>query len=92
MTLGAIEVMEAAGIRPGEDIVIISMDAEQAAVDLLKEGKINCEVECSPMLGDEVMDLAEKIVSGQEYPRVSRPEESCFTEYDDLSGIGERGY
>ena len=92
MTLGAIEVMEAAGIRPGEDIVIISVDAEQAAVDLLKEGKINCEVECSPMLGDEVMDLAEKIVSGQEYPRVSRPEESCFTEYDDLSGIGERGY
>ena len=92
MTLGAIEVMEENGIEPGRDIVIISVDGEQAAVDLLKEGKINCVVECSPMLGDAVMDLAEKIVSGQEYPRISRPEEGCFTEYDDLSSLGPRGY
>lgn len=92
MTLGAIEVMEEYGIEPGKDIVIISVDGEQAAIDLLKEGKINCVVECSPMLGDEVMDLAEKIVSGQEYPRILRPEEGCFTEYDDLSAIGARGY
>ncbi len=92
MTLGAIEVMEEHGIEPGKDIVIISVDGEQAAIDLLKEGKINCVVECSPMLGDAVMDLAEKIVSGQEYPRITRPEESCFTEYDDLSGLQPRGY
>ena len=80
------------GIKPGEDIVIISVDGEQAAVDLLKEGKINCVVECSPMLGEAVMDLAERIVSGKDYPRISRPEETCFTEYDDLSGLGPRGY
>ena len=92
MTLGAIEVLEKNGIKPGEDIVIISVDGEQAAVDLLKEGKINCVVECSPMLGEAVMDLAERIVSGKDYPRISRPEETCFTEYDDLSGLGPRGY
>ena len=92
MTLGAIEVMEEQGIEPGKDIVIISVDGEQAAIDLLKEGKINCVVECSPMLGDEVMSLAEKIVSGEDYPRITRPEESCFTEYDDLSHLPPRGY
>lgn len=92
MTLGAIEVMEEEGIEPGEDIVIISVDGEQAAIDLLKEGRINCVVECSPMLGDDVMDLAQAIVSGEDYPRISRPEEGCFTEYDDLSGLGPRGY
>ena len=92
MTLGAIEVMEEEGIKPGEDIVIISVDGEQAAVDLLKEGRINCVVECSPMLGDAVMDLAQAIVSGEDYPRISRPEEGCFTEYDDLSSLGPRGY
>ena len=92
MTLGAIEVMEEHGIKPGEDIVIITVDGEQAAIDLLKEGKINCVVECSPMFGDEVMDLAEKIVSGQEYPRSFRPEEEVFTEYDDLSNLAPRGY
>ena len=92
MTLGAIEVLEEHGIEPGKDMVIISVDGEQAAIDLLKEGKINCVVECSPMLGEAVMDLAGKIVSGKPYPRISRPEESCFTEYDDLSSIGPRGY
>ena len=92
MTLGAIEVMEENGIRPGEDIVIISVDGEQAAIDLLKEGRINCVVECSPMLGDAVMDLAERIVSGKDYSRVSHPDEVCFTEYDDLSGLEPRGY
>ena len=92
MTLGAIEVLEKHGIEPGKDIVIITVDGEQAAIDLLKEGKINCVVECSPMLGDAVMDLAEKIVSGQPYPRITRPEESVFTEYDDLSMLAPRGY
>ena len=92
MTLGAIEVMEEHGIKPGKDIVIISVDGEQAAIDLLKEGKINCVVECSPMLGEAVMDLAEKIVSGQDYPRITRPEESVFTEYDDLSDLPPREY
>ena len=92
MTLGAIEVMEENGIKPGKDIVIISVDGEQEAIDRLKEGKINCVVECSPMLGEAVMDLAEKIVSGQPYPRISRPEEGCFTEYDDLSDLPPREY
>ena len=92
MTLGAIEVMEENGIRPGEDIVIITVDGEQAAIDLLKEGKINCVVECAPMLGDAVMELAKKMVDGEEYPRNSRPEERCFTEYDDLSDLEPRGY
>ena len=92
MTLGAIEVMEENGIRPGEDIVIITVDGEQAAIDLLKEGKINCVVECSPMLGDAVMDLAEKMIRGEEYPRNTHPEERCFTEYDDLTDLAPRGY
>ena len=92
MTLGAIEVMEEQGIEPGKDIVIISVDGEQAAIDLLKKGKINCVVECSPMLGDAVMDLAEKIVNGEDYPRIMHPDETCFTEYDDLSDLAPRGY
>ncbi len=92
MTLGAIEVMEENGIEPGKDIVIITVDGEQAAIDLLKEGKINCVVECSPMLGEAVMDLAEKLVKGEDFKRVIHPEERCFTEYDDLSDLEPRGY
>ena len=93
MTLGAIEAIEEAGLRPGEDIIIITVDGEQAAIDLLQEGKINCVVECTPMLGDIIMDLAKKLAAGEDIPRVTNPEERSFTEFDeDLMDIPPRGY
>ena len=93
MTLGAIEAIEEAGLRPGDDVIIITVDGEQAAIDLLQEGKINCVVECTPMLGDIIMDLAKKLAAGEEIPRVTNPEERAFTEFDeDLMDIPPRGY
>jgi ABC-type sugar transport system substrate-binding protein len=65
MTLGAIEAIEEAGLVPGKDITIITIDGEQGAIDLLKAGKINCVVECTPMLGDMIMDLAQKLAEGK---------------------------
>ena len=55
----AIDAMEAVGLKPGEDVIIISVDGEQAAIDLLREGKINCVVECEPDIGETVMELAQ---------------------------------
>lgn len=92
MTLGALDAIERAGLVPGKDIIIITVDGEQAAVDRLKEGKINCIVECTPHLGSIVMELAQKLLSGQDIPRILHPEERTFTEYDNLSGIAPRGY
>lgn len=92
MTLGAISAIEDAGLVPGKDIIIITVDGEQAAIDLLKEGKINCVVECTPHLGDIVMELAIKLKNGEEIDKITHPEETVFTEFDDLSSIGPRGY
>ena len=93
MTLGAVEAIEASGIGPGKDIVIITVDGEQGAIDLLKQGKINCVVECTPMLGDIIMVLAKKLVAGEEIPKVIYSEETMFTEFDDnLQSIPPRGY
>ena len=93
MALGAIDAMEAAGLRPGEDVIIISVDGEQAAVDLLREGKINCVVECKPDIGEAVMRLAKQLAAGEEIPRATYSEELVFTEFDDqLDAIAPRGY
>lgn len=93
MTLGAITAIEDAGLVPGEDIIIITVDGEQAAIDLLRAGKINCVVECKPQIGDMVMDLAKKLAAGEEIPKFTYSEERVFTEFDeDLDAIAPREY
>lgn len=92
MMLGALEAIEEAGYIPGKDIIIISVDAEQKAIDALKEGRVNCVVECTPMIGDVVMQLARQLAGGGKVEREIITEERMFTEFDDLSNIAPRGY
>lgn len=93
MTLGALEAIEEAGLQPGKDIVIITVDGEQAAIDLLKAGKINCVVECTPIIGDKIMELAKKLAAGETIPRNIYSEERVFSEFDtDLDSLPPRGY
>ena len=92
MSLGAIDAMKERGIIPGEDIVIISIDAEQAAIDALKRGEINCVVECNPKQGPDIIRLADSLARKETIPRIIYMEEAVFTEWDDLSNIAPRGY
>ena len=93
MTLGAIEAIEDAGLVPGRDIVIITVDGEQAAIDLLKKGRINCVVECTPLIGDKIMELAKKLAAGESIPRNIYSDEKVFTEFDaNLDSLPPREY
>jgi simple sugar transport system substrate-binding protein len=92
MTLGALDAMKERGIKPGEDIIIVTIDAEQAALDALKRGEINCVVECNPKQGPDIMRLARRLVRGESIPRVIYMNEAVFTEWDDLSSLAPRGY
>ncbi|MCQ2981943.1 MAG: ABC transporter substrate-binding protein [Treponemataceae bacterium] len=92
MTLGFIEVLKQSGIRPGKDITIVTVDAEQAAIDALRQGDVNCVVECNPKIGPQVMDLIKDLGQGKEIPRLIHVYEQVFTEFDDLSEVEPRGY
>lgn len=92
MTFGAIEVMLEAGIIPGKDIVIISVDATQRIIDYLREGSVNCVIECNPNSGPQVMEIAKRIVAGEKVAKQIYIEEQVFDEYSDLSSIADRGY
>ena len=92
MTLGVIEAMEEKGLTPGTDIVIITIDAQQAAIDALREGKVNCVIECNPKTGPEIIKLAERLAAGENIPRLQYVHEEVFYETDDLSLIEPRGY
>lgn len=92
MGLGAIEAIEAAGLTPGEDVMIITVDAVKDGMIALSEGKINFIVECNPLLGDQLMDLAEKVVNGDEVPERVVTEEGTFTQEQATEVLADRKY
>ena len=92
MTIGAIPEIEKAGLKPGSDMIIISIDGGQEAIDVLKEGKINCIVECTPKLGKELMETALKLKNGESVEAEIHPVEQVFSDESDVSQIAPRGY
>lgn len=79
MALGAIEAIRDYGLRPGKDILILSVDGERAALEAIKEGKSNVSVECTPLLGPVLMDTAKKLHEGKKLPKTIVMEEKVFT-------------
>jgi simple sugar transport system substrate-binding protein len=92
MTLGALPEIEKAGFEPGKDMIIISIDGGQEAIDVLKNGKINCVVECTPKLGKVLMETAVKLKAGEKVQDIIHPEEQFFSDEQDTSKIAPRGY
>ncbi len=68
MAIGAIETMEAWGIKPGKDVAIVSVDGIRDAFTAMIAGKLNCSVECSPLLGPQLMKAVKDYLSGKDLP------------------------
>jgi ABC-type sugar transport system substrate-binding protein len=69
MALGAIQAIEEAGLQPGKDIVVVSIDAVKGAFEAMIAGKLNASIECSPLLGPQMMQAAIDIVAKKKVPR-----------------------
>lgn len=80
MALGAIEAIEEYGIEPGKDIKIVSIDAIKQGILAIKSGKINCIIECNPLIGPEIMKLSKDILSGKDTTRMIITDEKIFEE------------
>jgi galactofuranose transport system substrate-binding protein len=78
MAIGAIQAIEEAGLKPGTDIIIISIDGVKGAFEAMIAGKLNVTVECSPLLGPQLMDAVKKVAAGQTIERRIVTEESVF--------------
>jgi galactofuranose transport system substrate-binding protein len=92
MGLGAIEAIEAAGLQPGTDIKIITVDAVKDGMTALSEGKINFIVECSPLLGPQLMDIAKKVVAGEDVEPRILTEETTFDQEQAKAALPDRKY
>jgi simple sugar transport system substrate-binding protein len=78
MAIGAIRAIEAYGLKPGEDIKIVSVDAIRDAFQAMIDGKLNATVECNPLLGPKFFELALKVVNGEPVPKWIPSDESVY--------------
>jgi galactofuranose transport system substrate-binding protein len=78
MAIGAIQAIEEAGMKPGKDITIISIDAVKGAFEAMMAGKLNVTVECSPLLGPQLMAAVKDIKVGKAVPKRIVTEEGIF--------------
>ena len=70
MALGAIQAMKEAGIKPGVDIKIVSIDAVKAAFHAMIDGELNCTIECSPLLGPQLFDTVRTVLAARDLRRL----------------------
>jgi ABC-type sugar transport system substrate-binding protein len=68
MVIGAIAALEAAGRKPGQDVTLVSIDGENAAIDAIVAGKLGASVESSPFFGPISYDTMMKYVNGEDLP------------------------
>jgi ABC-type sugar transport system substrate-binding protein len=78
MAIGAIQAIEEAGLKPGKDITIISIDAVKGAFEAMMAGKLNVSVECSPLLGPQLMSAVKDVVAGKAIPKRIVTQEGIF--------------
>jgi simple sugar transport system substrate-binding protein len=92
MGLGAIEAIQEAGLKPGKDIKIVTIDAVHDGMVALSQGKINFIAECSPLLGPQLMDLVKKVKAGQKVPKRIVTIETTFTPTQAKKALPTRKY
>jgi ABC-type sugar transport system substrate-binding protein len=78
MAIGAIQAIEEAGMKPAKDIVIISIDAVKGAFEAMIAGKLNVSVECSPLLGPQLMQAVKDLKAGKTLPKRIVTQEGVF--------------
>lgn len=77
MAIGAVEAIKAAGLKPG-DLKIVSVDGTRGGFQLMIDGWVQADVECNPLLGPQVAELALKLINGEPVDREVLTNETVY--------------
>ncbi|MDQ3686547.1 MAG: ABC transporter substrate-binding protein [Acidobacteriota bacterium] len=89
MALGAIEALKAAGMQPGKDVMVVSVDGERAALEAIAKGELGASVESSPRLGPLAFNTLEKHFNGLKLPPKITVEDRLFDKRNVQEHIAE---
>jgi simple sugar transport system substrate-binding protein len=92
MALGAIQAIQEAGLKPGKDIIVVSIDGIKPAFEAMVEGTLNCTVECNPLLGPAAFDAIESVLAGKPVQKKIIAHDELFDQSSAKDVIGQRKY
>jgi simple sugar transport system substrate-binding protein len=92
MALGAIQAIEEAGRKPGSDILVVSIDGVRGAFEAMAAGKLNCTVECNPLIGPQLFDAIEALAAGRPVPKRIVIEEGVYEQSQAAAALPTRKY
>ena len=92
MGLGAALAIKEAGLKPGTDVEILTVDATAGAFKAMIAGEINTVVECNPLLAPQVYEAALKALNGESLPKWVPSQEGVFYQADAATILPTRKY
>lgn len=92
MAIGAIQALKAAGMKPGSEVLVVSIDGIRDAFQAMIDGELNATVECNPLLGPAAFDAVEKILRGETLPKKIVVKDRLFTQETAKEDIKTRQY
>ncbi len=91
MALGAIKALQELNINPS-NITIISIDGTKEALNSIADGYLDCTIECTPLLGEQLIKAIKDYTSGVELPRKIITDEDIFYKENAKKAIPTRLY
>jgi simple sugar transport system substrate-binding protein len=92
MAIGAIQAIEEAGLKPGVDILVVSIDGVKGAFQAMLAGKLNVTVECNPLLGPQLMQTSRDVLAGKPVAKHITVTEGVFPAEVAAKEIASRKY
>ncbi len=89
MAIGAIQALELAGRKPGEDVTIVSIDGTRDALQAIIDGKMGVTVESSPFFGPLACDVMNRYANGDTIEPWVKVEDRIFTKANAADHIDE---
>lgn len=94
MAFGAIEALKESGryIGFGDNIRIISFDGGRAALELVKSGEIDVDIECNPEQGETLANVIHMLERGETVEKEYIVEDKVFTKENVDEYLEDRSY
>ncbi len=92
MALGAIQALQEAGMKPGTEPLVVSIDGVKGAFEAMVAGTLDATCECNPLIGPLVFDTADKIVAGEEVPKKIVTHDDFFDQSNAKAALPDRKY